>query len=1645
MTQPNPNDADLALKLQQANFRSNSNPAPPVAPDEVLQRLQIALKAQEKTIASLAAQVSDLKREKEQTPKKKTPHLYKGPKFAGTLAPPIEEFLFQLENHFVLFDISTNAPRSQLLLDACTGAAASLLRQRLQNQPISEFTSYQVLRTALLEQFQDRARSERARNFLQQLRQTSTIVAFNAAFTRFLIDIDPRPSQVDLVRMYTNAVHWETASYLHDHAPDTIEQAMSLAAQREQKKAAHAMAHSNRVYTPTEQLSPFGLAPNSDKRPDTPMGLATTNRRLEFRTTGRPQQPSASTSESQKEQNYRDGSTPPYPQTPGTPFVRRAYTAAEKSLFDQGLCTRCAQPWTRGHRCGPPRFRANQVAEAPEPGRPQEEWSTGDTPVENCDVVNKQFDQYSFRPPPHLSAPNRIYIPPSKRKTVTFSKKLATEIPLMSQGASATLKPRPNFEHVPKQTSDQQDVKWSIDPTTIIPSADFPLPTISKPLLIQGEIQGHPIRILLDTGSDVDLVSRRLTQRLCLPSQFCKPRTLGGASGTIFDTITHFTNIPVTLPNFRTERHSYFIADIYHDIILGIPWCRSHRIQIDWDASLLCIGRDKIPFATSSRDITPIPLCSATQFIRHIEDEGTEGLFALVNQIQDQPTTASEKPQPKEISELISEYKDRFPEGSPGIKFANLPPGVAPDRGPFNHRIPLKSEAERPYSRQPRPLTQEEMLILKERIQELIELGHIRPSASPWGAPVLFARKKDGTLRLCIDYRALNKQSIRNVYPLPRIDELLDRLRNARFFTKIDLDGAYHQIRVEPADIPKTGFNCQFGHYEFLVMTFGLTNAPATFQHLMNHILQPQFNEFLVVYLDDILVFSPDLASHLQHLRFVLDKLREHQLYAKAKKCTWAQSSVEYLGHIVSEDGVSTDPSKTQAITEWPTPTNVASLQSFLGFANYYRRFVRNYSDIAAPLTNLTAESVEFIWTPACQHAFETLKQRLTTAPVLRIFDPTLPTRTEHDASDYAIGAVLHQKAEGRWHPIAFISRKLSPAERKASIPYKEFLSINFSLKKWRHYLHGRRFEILTDHRSLIHIPTQPNLTPRQVREVELLAEFDYDIVYREGSKNIPADALSRRADHYTQPLMVSAPRSEFLQLFIEEYPHDSALEHPYALVQTQPEAAREFQLVNGVLRHKGRICVPRKFQSLILREVHDLPLAGHPGISRTYKELKRNYWWAGMKETVTEYVRSCDICQRTKSNKQRPMGLLHPLPTPSRNFQHISMDFITSLPRTARGYDALMVIVCRLSKYITLIPTTSDADAPKTALLFHQNYYCTFGLPDTITSDRDGKFVSDFWQELFALLDSHLKMSSARHPETDGQTERMNQTVEQYLRAFISYNQKDWDQKLAECRAAYHAAVNTTTKMSPNLTVYGRHFNTPLSKMALDNLQVDNVRVQQFLQDVLKTQNECRTILKGLDLHDAPTDTSQPSAFEQNAAANIDDAKVVMARYANQSRRPEDLEEGDLALLSTKNLELPQYSSRTNRALSNKYIGPYFVTRKVGNEAFTLRLPGHLALFPTFHASQLLKYRDSPRFPDRNKFPAITDYVAKNKREPISAVLDRRYHRGSYEYLVRWDSTNSQHWVPAKFLENAHHLILEWEDLFSGLRGRSLTEGGDV
>ena len=960
------------------------------------------------------------------------------------------------------------------------------------------------------------------------------------------------------------------------------------------------------------------------------------------------------------------------------------------------------------------------------------------------------------------------------------------------------------------------------------------------------------------------------------------------------------------------------------DVVLGMNWLNKYRAIIDCSTTTLSL-------VLGDKRVTHELVCPRPLSMPTMELWERSQLAAL--QLEEKEPTLETVP-------VVCEYPDVFPEDLPGlpphrdVEFSiDVVPGTAPISKPAYRMAPV------------------EMAELKKQVMELQQKGFIRPSISPWGAPVLFVKKKDGSLRLCIDYRELNKVTIKNKYPLPRIDDLFDQLKGAAVFSKIDLRSGYHQLRIKAQDIPKTAFRTRYGHYEFLVMPFGLTSAPAAFMDLMNRVFRDFLDQFVIVFIDDILVYSKNEEDHEYHLRQVLQRLRNEKLYAKFSKCKFWLQEVGFLGHIVNSQGLSVDPEKVKAVLDWSRPTNVTEIRSFLGLAGYYRRFVEGFSRIAAPLTKLTQKREKFVWTDKCEASFQKLKEKLVSAPVLALPESGKEFIVYSDASIQGLGCVLMQDDR----VIAYASRQLKPHEKNYPVHDLELAAVVLALKLWRHYLFGEKCKIYTDHKSLKYIFTQKELNMRQRRWLELIKDYDLEILYHPGKANVVADALSRKRSYGMAATLTSQRPllDEFRKLNLEVLTDDveariaslklqpTLLDRIKEAQKDDPESEELLKLIKyskktqlwqddqGVIRFDTRIWVPDSegLRKEVLSEAHSSAYSVHPGSTKMYKDLKQHFWWNNMKLDVAEHVAKCLTCQQIKIEHQRPGGELQPLPIPSWKWDDITMDFVTALPRTSQGHDMVWVVVDRLTKSAHFIPLKTGCTMEKLAQVYVDEIVRLHGVPLTIVSDRDSRFVSRFWRSLHEALGTKLQFSTAFHPQTDGQSERTIQTLEDMLRACTLDFGSKWDRYLSLVEFAYNNSYQATIGMPPYEALYGRRCRSPLHWDEIGEKAV--VGPDLVLQATEKVQ-----------------------VIKQKLKAAQDRYKS----YADTRRRPLEFQVGDHVFLRVSPTKgVVRFGVRGK--LNPRYIGPYEVLERIGPVAYRLALPPNLAgVHDVFHVSQLRK-----------------------------------------------------------------------------------------
>lgn len=1287
--------------------------------------------------------------------------------------------------------------------------------------------------------------------------------------------------------------------------------------------------------------------------------------------------------------------------------------------------------------------------------------------------------------------------------------------------------------------------------------------SIQDELLMQfaSQVAGLSAQALVDSGASEVFVSRALVLRAGLKEiPLPKPAAveLGDRSSATVDSTAV---LPFRLGAYKAKLQAYVMSQIPEgfDLVLGDNWLRSNKVVLDYGRRALCVRQGRKVLVVKAKagagpHVTPVSasqaqqahtqpeasaktrhqVLSAMQFkkeLRRAQQKGEPAFIAMVRAVgetrSDSPSTDPAAPQARpEGAALMSEatveaIKAEFAD----ILVEELPPGLPPDRGLGYDIIPTIPGAKPPnrplYRMSPRELEE-----VKRQVAELLEKGLIQESSSPYGSPVLFVPKKDGSLRMCVDYRALNKITVRNSFPLPLIEELLDSLHGCKVFSSLDLCSGYWQIRLSPEDSVKTAFKTPQGLFEFKVLAFGLCNAPSAFAATMSRVfsgLVGRKGSGVHIYLDDVLVYARNAEEHEAVLREVLSRLRQHKLYAKASKCKFNLPEVGFLGHVVGQDGTKPDPKKVQTVLDTPRPRSVQELRSFLGLANYFRKFLQNFASRVIPLQELTKGKNptwdDAKWGARQEEAFQWIKTALTSVPALASPDVTRPFVVTTDASTVGIGAVLEQDG----HPVAFESKKLTDAESRYTTTEQEMLAVVHALRTWRCFLEGgSKFVVRTDHNPNTYFHTKPQLSRREARWSEFLSQFHFEWQYVKGTTNAVADHMSRYptgaavaedsgpqnlgfgalwcsppkglkpGETVFRVMVIKARRPMIMAAMarrktaqrvtplstaetpeqaavLEEYRHAGVMPllaamrkagkasskrgagstkaaapkagvaagpvpgHSASLLERiklgyaedpfycgKSAEAKAIRAKEGLELHNGvwwkvdgnsrRVAVPgyQAYTEAILFEAHDAPSAGHAGVAKTLARVKQHWWWPTLARDVEAYVRECDMCQRNKGGK-RNRGLLHPLHIPARPWESISMDFVTGLPESPEGYDALWVVVDRLTKMVHLVPCTfKGLDAPLLARMFVHHVWRLHGLPREIVSDRDTRFTSEFWREVCKLVGTKQLMSTAFHPQTDGQTEVMNKTVQDMLRHYVAGDLASWVQHLDLVEYAINSAVQESTRETPFYLNYGQQPHSPVALMVeLAKPEMAKSEAKAWVQQLHEALQRAKRCMKAAqDRQKAYADKRRTDAWQPAV--------------------------GEEVMLHSGNIEL-----EGPKKLMPRWLGPFKVLKQIGPAAFRLELSAGMGrIHDVFHVSMLKPYTRAVRTDGSGPAPLLKDRAgdvweverilahrcktssSKTKGRRADGSLKARatkQRRNHFEYKVRWKGFSAEHdsWEP--------------------------------
>ena len=1016
----------------------------------------------------------------------------------------------------------------------------------------------------------------------------------------------------------------------------------------------------------------------------------------------------------------------------------------------------------------------------------------------------------------------------------------------------------------------------------------------------------YELSVFLDSGADSDFIDKSLVEYLKLPlvplTRPIKLR-LGDKSESSDGVITHRCAPFQLCINGHTEWLQPFVTKVVHPLLLGFSWLQKHNPLIDWTVPSVTFSHPSCLKTCCSKPVTtigifpsPLPLpkpvlsrrpapkstkitgyyegyprqslpaenapisvitCQAMKI--HLEDENLDRGIVFVDpvtlellpldSIYDQsmgffPDT-NENPAAKtdplaDVPDyVIKKYKNLFSKSAadsmPPRRPNDVPIKVIPGATPTYAKV---------YS-----LTAEEDATLVAWLKENLGKNFITPSSSPWGAPCFFVKKKDGSLRLCMDYRALNKVTVKDRNPLPLISDLLRTLGRGKIFTTLDLRGAYNLLRIKEGDESKTAFITKYGQFESNVLLFGLANAPAQFQAFMNHLFRHLIGVNVLVYLDDIVIFSDDTENHEKHVKEVFQILEQNHLYVKPEKCFFHKSSISYLGYIISSEGISMDPIKTKAVSEWPAPKTLKELQMFLGFCNFYRSLIPFYARLTLPLTELLKKNVVFAFSEDCQKAFDLLKQTFCSELILGHPDESKPYVLETDASDYAIGSLLYQFDDsGVLRPIAYYSRKMVPAERNYEIYDKELLAIVKSFAHWRHFLLGghHAITVFCDHKNLEYFMTTKQLTRRQARWAELLSEYNFQVTYRSGLSNVRADAMSRRPDHASpsepqnllriispeqvvESLQISAITAEGSSIFHSDHldtdfttsdwplfiadfllsPSNSWLPSiPPSQLQRAKSRLSHFAFnSHGTFCHISNIdkktlvpyCLLADRPS-VLKRFHD-ELA-HLAFKSIIDLVERRYWWPNMKSEIRNYISTCPQCQLSGNFSENYIRPAQPIPSVAHPFERWGIDFVGILPKTRSGNRYIFTAIDYATRWPIAVPCPSQ-DAATVAQCLYKHILMEFGSPFEIFSDQGKSFLSSGIQSFVeANRINHLK-STPYHPRTNGMVERMHAPLGKGITTLVNGKPERWDEYLPQVLWALRIRSHSVTGYSPFFLLY--------------------------------------------------------------------------------------------------------------------------------------------------------------------------------------------------------------------------------------------------
>lgn len=1150
------------------------------------------------------------------------------------------------------------------------------------------------------------------------------------------------------------------------------------------------------------------------------------------------------------------------------------------------------------------------------------------------------------------------------------------------------------------------------------------------------EVQGVRVMGLVDSGASLSVIHPSIYDNIPLeqrPTLTKRSGSLRMADGGLVD-LCGQTELTVRLGEHRSETHTFIVADIEAQIVLGLDFLEAGNAIIDIGKKTLTLDgneygcqteedlprifrvtlmetvtvpplsemvlpgclREKPPFATgllmpmekkdsedelliaksvthTNNPVIPVRVVNLSSGPKVMYEGQVAAICEAADIIEHSDGNSSDKnikeELPPHLASILEECSSELDSNQFEAVQALLSKKVhafAKNKDDFGRTDKAKHSIDtgehRPVKQPPRRLPLHKKKEVAKEVKRLLDLGVIEPSVSPWAAPTVLVLKKDLTWRLCLDYRRINLLTLRDSYPLPRIDDSLDALRGSSWFSTLDLCSGYYQVEMEESSKEKTAFATHEGLFQFKVMPFGLVNAPATFERLMEHVLSGLHWKTCLIYLDDVICFASTFDEHLSRLECILDRFIEAGLKISPDKCHLFLRKAHFLGHVVSALGVATDPQKIQAVRDWPQPASVTEVRSFVGLASYYRKFIKGFANIARPLHKLTEKGREFLWAGECEAAFQTLKEALITSPILGYPRDDTPYILDTDASGLGIGAVLSQVQERKERVLAYYSRSLSKAERQYCVTRKELLAVVAAVKHFHHFVYGQTTTVRTDHGALRWLLNFKNPEGQMARWIEILQTYPLSIQYRPGPQHRNADGLSRRpcdpCDHCTkkeekeheaqqrEPVVCSirqdncesspAPWLETwsrdeLRAWQESDPtlkqviiwKESTKRPTWQELKGEGPKLRTYWaqwddivLQGGILyiRNRGshvqtqlRLVAPPTLRNLVLEHLHDHRMGGHLGIKRTLLNVSRHFWWPGLRKDVTRWCKVCLPCQRRNLRVGRKRHVLQQDPV-GAPMERMAMDILSFREETEMGNTCVLVIADYFTKW-TEAYALPNHTAITVADTLVTEVFTKLGLPRILHSDQGTEFQSQLLRELCKLLEIKQTRTAPYHPQSDGIVERFNRTLINMLAKFCAENKDTWDQHLPYVMCAYRASVHESTGYTPNMMMLGRETTLPIDLMYPREHQ-------EFLRCPVRYVEWVQ---------------KEMEANFNKVREELQTAAIRQKRYYDKRAQTRRFKVGDWVWRF-----YPPHLTRSK--LNSPYMGPYLVTERVGEVSYKIQ-----------------------------------------------------------------------------------------------------------